>query len=226
MQDKTTGIGLKKSFGLKMAIIIVISAIVGSGVFKKAAPMAELLHTPGLVVVAWLLAGIIILFGILSIAELSALFPSSGGPFLWLEKMYGRQLSFFYGWSCFTVIQTAAIASVAFVFAGALDTFFSLPHLSVAAESIHFLGLYPLKNIGAKIAASLLIITLTVVNIRGAKNGGNISLLFTLLILVAIIGIVFIAFFGDTGSADNLRSVSAATVFTGVSLHAFSGRSL
>jgi len=215
MQDKTTGIGLKKSFGLKMAIIIVISAIVGSGVFKKAAPMAELLHTPGLVVVAWLLAGIIILFGILSIAELSALFPSSGGPFLWLEKMYGRQLSFFYGWSCFTVIQTAAIASVAFVFAGALDTFFSLPHLSVAAESIHFLGLYPLKNIGAKIAASLLIITLTVVNIRGAKNGGNISLLFTLLILVAIIGIVFIAFFGDTGSADNLRSVSAATVFTG-----------
>jgi Amino acid transporters len=126
MQDKTAGIGLKKSFGLKMAIIIVISAIVGSGVFKKAAPMAELLHVPGLVVLAWFLAGIIILFGILSIAELSALFPASGGPFLWLEKIYGKQLSFFYGWSCFTVIQTAAIASVAFVFAGALDTFFTL----------------------------------------------------------------------------------------------------
>lgn len=191
-----------------MAIVIVISAIVGSGVFKKAAPMAELLHMPWLVVLAWLLAGVIILFGILSIAELSALFPSSGGPFLWLEKIYGRRLSFFYGWSCFTVIQTAAIASVAFVFAGALDTFFPLPHLSAAAESVNFLGLYPLKNIGAKIAAALLIITLTLVNIRGAKNGGNISLLFTLLILVAIIAIVFIAFFGAAGSTETLQSVS------------------
>ncbi|MBN9294008.1 MAG: amino acid permease [Flavobacteriia bacterium] len=99
MQNNTSGSGLSKSFGLKMAIIIVISAILGSGVFKKAAPMAELLHAPWLVVLAWLLAGIIVLFGILSIAELSSLFPSSGGPFLWLEKIYGKAVSFFYGWS-------------------------------------------------------------------------------------------------------------------------------
>ncbi|MBL7705514.1 MAG: amino acid permease [Taibaiella sp.] len=221
MQDKTAVTGLKKSFGLKMAIIIVISAIVGSGVFKKAAPMAALLHTPGLVVLAWLLAGIIILFGILSIAELSALFPSSGGPFLWLEKIYGKPLSFFYGWSCFTVIQTAAIASVAFVFAGALDTFFALPHLSVAAESIHFLGLYPLKNIGAKIAAALLIITLTLVNIKGARNGGNVSLLFTLLILVAIIAIVFIAFFGGMGSTATLQLATADLPESGYTVFGF-----
>ncbi len=208
MQDNTSGIGLRKSFGLKMAIIIVVSAIVGSGVFKKAAPMAELLHAPWLVVLAWLLAGIIILFGVLSIAELGTLFPSSGGPFLWLEKIYSKAIAFFYGWSCFTVIQTAAIASVAFVFAGALDTFFVLPRVSAGYESIHFLGLYPLKNIGAKIAASLLIIALTMVNIRGAKNGGNISLLFTLLILLAIIAIVFLAFFGGAGSIQTLQSAS------------------
>ena len=200
--------GLHKSFGLKMAVIIVISAIVGSGVFKKAAPMAELLHSPWLVILAWLLAGIIVLFGILSIAELSSLFPSSGGPFLWLEKIYGKAVSFFYGWSCFTVIQTAAIASIAFVFAGALDTFIQLPHLSVEYESIGFLGLYPLKNIGAKITASLLIITLTVVNIKGAKKGGNISLLFTLIILLAITIIVLIGFFGNAGSTQTMQIVS------------------
>src|SRR5690606_9527045 len=94
-----------------MAIILVISSIVGSGIFKKAAPMAEYLHEPWLVILAWLLSGMIVMFGILSIAELSALFPTSGGPFFWLEKMYGRLISFLYGWSCFTVIQTAAIAS-------------------------------------------------------------------------------------------------------------------
>ncbi len=208
MQDKASGVGLKKSFGFKMAVVIVVSSIVGSGVFKKAAPMAELLHMPWLVVLAWLLAGIIILFGILSIAELSTLFPVSGGPFLWLEKIYGKAVSFFYGWSCFTVIQTAAIASIAFVFAGALDTFIALPRLPAVYESIHFLGLYPLKNIGAKIAASLLIIALTVVNIRSAKNGGNISLLFTLLILLAIIVIVFAAFFGGAGGIQNMEAVS------------------
>lgn len=209
MKDNISGTGLSKAFGLKMAVIIVISAIVGSGVFKKAAPMAELLHAPWLVILAWLLAGIIILFGILSIAELSALFPSSGGPFLWLEKIYGKAISFFYGWSCFTVIQTAAISSIAFVFAGALDTFITLPHLAPEYEAIGFLGLYPLKNFGAKIIASLLIVALTLVNIRGAKKGGNISLLFTSVIILAIMAIVWIAFFGGSGSVQTIQSISA-----------------
>lgn len=209
MQERS-GSGLSRSFGLKMAIIIVVSAIVGSGVFKKAAPMAELLYAPWLVVLAWLLAGIIILFGVLSIAELSSLFPSSGGPFLWLEKIYGKVLSFFYGWSCFTVIQTAAIASIAFVFAGALDTFVALPQLAPEYASIEFMGLFPLRNFGAKIAACLLIIALTVVNVKGARKGGNISLLFTLIILIAIIAIVFIAFFGSTGSAQVLQTTSVS----------------
>lgn len=219
--QENSGIGLSKSFGLKMAIIIVVSAVVGSGVFKKAAPMAALLHAPWLVVLAWLLAGIIILFGILSIAELSALFPSSGGPFLWLEKIYGKVLSFFYGWSCFTVIQTAAIASVAFVFAGALDTFIALPQLAAEYESIEIMGLFPLRNIGAKIAASLLIISLTIVNIKGAKKGGNISLLFTLIILLAIIAIVFIAFLGKVGSLQTAQTASIAFPTEGFTVFGF-----
>ncbi len=221
MQHQKSGIGLTKSFGLKMAIIIVISSIVGSGVFKKAAPMAELLYAPWLVVLAWLLSGVIVLFGILSIAELSALFPSSGGPFLWLKTIYGKIISFFYGWACFTVIQTAAIASVAFVFAGAFDTFVALPHLAPEYESIGFMGLYPLKNIGAKITASLLIIALTIANIRGTKKGGNISLLFTIIILLAILAIVFIAFFGETGSVQTFQAVSTQLPAEGFTFFGF-----
>ena len=221
MQNQKSNVGLTKSFGLKMAIIIVISSIVGSGVFKKAAPMAELLYAPWLVVLAWLFAGIIVLFGILSIAELSALFPSSGGPFLWLKTIYGKVISFFYGWACFTVIQTAAIASVAFVFAGAFDTFVALPHLAPEYESIGFMGLYPLKNIGAKITASLLIIALTIANVRGTKKGGNISLLFTIVILLAILAIVFIAFFGATGSVETFQTVSTQLPAEGFTFFGF-----
>ena len=86
---------LVRSFGLKMAIIIVMSAIVGSGVFKKVAPMAAVLHDPWMVILAWVLSGIIILFGVFSIAELGTLFPRSGGPFAWLEEVYGKLIAFF-----------------------------------------------------------------------------------------------------------------------------------
>jgi len=191
---------LKKSFGLNIAIIIVMSAIIGSGVFKKAAPMAELLHAPWLVVIAWLLAGIIVLFGVVCIAELGAMFPHSGGPFVWLEKVYGNFVSFLYGWSCFTVIQTAAISSIAFVFAGALNTFITLPRLPVQYETFSILGLKPLDNLGAKITACILIIALTLVNIKGTKKGGKLSLIFTFLIVISLLVVVFGAFGSQTGS--------------------------
>src|SRR5688572_13731362 len=128
--------GLLKSFGLNMAIILVVSNIIGSGVFKKVAPMSAGLLSPNLVLLAWVLAGVVTLFGVLTIAEAGTMFPHSGGAYSWLEKMYGKTISFFYGWSCFTVIQTAAIASIAFVFAGALGGFVDLPGLSNGSEKI------------------------------------------------------------------------------------------
>lgn len=206
--DKNTGTLLTKSFGLKMAVIIVISAIIGSGVFKKVAPMAELLHAPWLVILAWLLAGIIVLFGIFCIAELSALFPHSGGPFSWLEKTYGKLISFLYGWSCFTVIQTAAISSIAFIFAGALNTFIELPRLPANYESMNILGLYPLDNLGAKIIACILIIALTRTNIKGAKKGGNLSLFFTFLIVISLFAVIAGAFGSSAGSISTFETPS------------------
>lgn len=213
--------GLNRFFGLKMAIVIVISAIIGSGVFKKAAPMAELLHAPWLVVLAWLLAGIIVLFGVFCIAELGALFPDSGGPFIWLEKVYGKLVSFLYGWSCFTVIQTAAISSIAFVFSGALNTFMPLPRLPESYESLRILGLQPLDNIGAKIIACLLIIALTLVNIKGSKKGGNLSLLFTFLVVIAIFAVIAGAFGSSAGSLSILKTYSSGHPAEGFSVFAF-----
>lgn len=208
MQEKTTG--LQKSFGLKMAIIMVISAIIGSGVFKKVAPMSQELLSPSLVMLAWVLAGVIILFGTLSIAELGAMFPASGGAFTWLEKAYGKVVAFLYGWSCFTVIQTAAISSVAYVFAGALGTFIHLPHLSPHLEAITFFGIIqPLDNIGAKVLTSLMIILLTIVNIRGARFGGRISQLFTYTIVFCILLIVGLALGSSAGSWHNVSTTSA-----------------
>jgi len=201
---------LLKSFGLRMAIVLVISNIIGSGVFKKVAPMSELLLSPELVILAWVLAGIITLFGVLSIAELGTLFPESGGAYTWLEKIYGKPVSFFYGWSCFTVIQTAAISSIAYVFAGAVGTFIPLFHFSPDIEAWNMGGvLFPVENFGAKVVASLLIILLTLINIRGAKHGGAVSQIFTWIILVCIILIIAAGLSSGMGSWTNYQSVSS-----------------
>lgn len=220
-QDAPQNGALVRSFGLKMAIIIVMSAIIGSGVFKKVAPMSEVLHYPWMVVLAWVLAGIIILFGVFSIAELGTMFPRSGGPFAWLEEVYGKLVSFLYGWSCFTVIQTAAISSVAFVFAGALASFVPLPQLPAHIASINILGLTPFSNFGGKLIASLLIIGLTVVNIRGTKKGGHVSLVFTFLITLAILTIVCLAFGSKTGSMATFETVGSLLPPEGFSILTF-----
>lgn len=206
MQQYSTSSQLPKSFGLKMAIIIVMSSIIGSGVFKKVAPMAELLHSPWLILLAWLLAGIVVLCGVLSIAELAVMFPDAGGPFRWLEKIYGKTTSFLYGWACFTVIQTAAIASIAFVFAGALDSFITLPQLPLSLQTVGFFGIYPFSNFGAKVVACFLIVFLTQINIKGAQTGGKLSLLFTFLIVTSIALIVVSAFGGNQGSIETFQT--------------------
>lgn len=200
---------LKRTFGLKAAIIIVMSAIIGSGVFKKVAPMAAYLHSPWLVILAWLLAGIIVLFGVLCMAELSTMFPDSGGPFIWLDKVYGKLISFLYGWTCFTVVQTAAISSIAFVFAGAWSTFMGLPRLPAEYESLQLWGIYPFQNFGGKLISCLLIMILTLVNIRGSKKGGNLSLVFTFLITVSILIIISVAFSSPEGNLAHLQAPSS-----------------
>ncbi len=223
MKDIQQG-GLLRSFGLKMAIIIVMSSIIGSGVFKKVAPMAEGLYSPTLVIIAWVLAGTIVLFGVLSIAELGTLFPDSGGPFSWLEKIYGETVSFLYGWASFTVIQTAAISSVAFVFAGALNTFVDLPHLAPELESITFWGIIqPFDNIGAKLVSIILIIILTMVNIKGAKHGGYVSLVFTFIITLCIVAITCVALGSSVGSLETFETHSIHYPTSGFTLLGFFG---
>lgn len=212
---------LVRTFGLRMAIILVMSSIIGSGVFKKVTPMSEGLQSPTLVVLAWILAGVIVLFGVWSVAELASMFPHSGGPISWLEKIYGKFFSFLYGWSSFTVIQTAAIASVAYVFAGAMDSFIALPHLSQEWESFNILGIHFFENIGAKLITCLLIIALTLVNMRGAKHGGLISSIFTFTIVLCLAFIIAAALGSEKGSIETFATKGSDYPAEGFSLFAF-----
>ncbi len=81
---------LKRTIGLRFAIVFVIANIIGSGVYKKVAPMAAELNSGILVLLCWIAGGIITLFGALSTAELAAMMPLSGGEFNYHRRIYNR----------------------------------------------------------------------------------------------------------------------------------------
>lgn len=189
---------LVKTLGLGYVIIFVVANIIGSGVYKKIAPMAAELHSSVWILMAWIAAGIISLFGALGNAEVAGLLADTGGDFAYLKKIYNRFFSFLYGWSLFTVIQTATIASLAYVFAQSLNSIISIPELLPSLQNFSIGGVfYPFQGFGIKLTAILLILLLTGLNISGLKSGAWVSK--TIMALV-FLGFFLIIFFGWTSN--------------------------
>jgi APA family basic amino acid/polyamine antiporter len=201
---------LVQYFGLWTGIILVISSIIGSGIYKKVAPMSLDLQSPGLVLLAWALAGLVTMFGVLSIAEIATLMPVSGGPYAYLKKIFSNTLGYYYGWSSFAVIQSASIASISYVFAQSFNAVIPLPRLSEQWESWTLLGIFtPFDNFGVKLMAVLLIGTLAFVNSRGVHQGGRVSNVVTILVLVSIVIIVLLGLTIGGGSFGNVTQVAS-----------------
>jgi len=214
---------LNRSLGLRLVIVIVIGNIIGSGVYKKVAPMAAELHSSGWVLVCWILAGIITLFGALSNAEVAGMLADTGGEYAYYKKIYNRFFAFIFGWSLFTVIQTAAISSLAYVFAQSFNSIFPLPPILTSFADFNIGGVfYPFADLNVKLTAISLIILLTWINTKGIKTGAGVS---TVILLLVFGGIFLIIAFGlgsnvsEVGrtmemSTTNNTSVGAGNIFT------------
>lgn len=186
--------------------MIVISSMVGSGVFKKIAPMSAEVGSSGLILLAWLVAGLITLFAAATNAEVAGLIAEPGGQYVYFQKMYGNGVAFLYGWSCFAVIQSASIASIAYVFSESVNSIFPLPHFSSEIESINILGIfYPFQSFGVKSLTIITILLLTTINYFGVVFGGNVTNLFTILKVLGIILIIFLIFIFSNGSFSNVN---------------------
>jgi len=185
-----------------MVIVVVIGNIIGSGVYKKVAPMAAELHSSGWVLIAWVLAGIISLFGALSNAEIAGMLADTGGEYVYYKKIYNRFFAYIFGWSVFVVIQTAAISSLAYVFSESLNSIFPLPRMLTSLEKFNIAGtFYPFADFQIKFTAIILILVLTIINSRGIKLGAGIS---TAILLLVFAGILTIIIFGLTSRESNL----------------------
>ncbi len=171
--------------------MLVVGSVIGSGIFRKPGVMAAELGSPSWLLAVWLIAGIITFFGALTNSEIAASIPETGGQYVFFERMYGSFMAFLYGWSMFAVVQCGSIAAVSYVFAEYATWFVNLPHASPGLAdwrlALPLVGeITPLKDLGVKGLASVLVIGLTIANWLGVKFGGMIQNLLTSAKLLAI----------------------------------------
>src|SRR5687767_4208314 len=104
---------LLPTLGIFSTVMVVVGGVIGSGIFRKSGVMVEQLGSAQLLLLVWLLAGVITLFGALTNAEISGIIPETGGQYVYFERMYGPFVAFLYGWAAFVVIQTGSVAALA-----------------------------------------------------------------------------------------------------------------
>ncbi len=217
----TTNRHLVRTLGLGSVIIFVIANIIGSGVYKKIAPMATELHSSAWIILAWIVAGIITIFGALSNAEVAGLLADTGGEYVYHKKIYNRFFAFLYGWSLFSVIQTATISSLAYLFAQSLNSVIQVPDLLPALNDFSIWGVfYPFQDFGVKFIAILLILGLTLLNISGLKGGAWVSRAIMWMVFGGLFVIVAFGLTSNVPMPDNFLNFSDLTTKT-VSLSAF-----
>ncbi len=213
---------LTRALGLGYVIIIVISNMLGSGVFKKIAPMAAELHSSEWILLVWLAAGIITLFGALSNGEVAGMLADTGGEYVYLRTIYGRFFSFLYGWSLFTVIQTAAISGVAYVFTQSLNSIIPIPEILPSLQEFTLGGIFhPFRDFGIKLTTILLILFLTFLNMSGLKSGAWVNKAVLLLVGGGLLAIVIAGLTGGHDSSSVTRAVSEAAAANTVTLSSF-----
>lgn len=161
---------LIRAIRLPSAILFVIGSVIGSGIFLTTGVMAETLPSTTLLLLAWVLGGVFALTGGLSYAEMGAMFPRSGGVYVFLREAYGPLLAFLYGWVALLVVISGGIAAVAVGFAEYLSYFIPALSLSNVVATLA-IGDIDAKVSAGQIVAALSVLMLGAVNYVGVRSG-------------------------------------------------------
>jgi len=162
---------LARELGLFDATMLVMGGIVGSGIFINPYVVAQQVHTPALILGAWIFGGVVGVGGAFIWAELAATLPEVGGQYAYLREAYHPAVAFLYGWVLLLVIQTGGMAAVSITFA----RYFS-----------ELTGLHTPDWIIATVALA----SLTLINCLGVKTGGRTQSAFMVMKIVAISALV------------------------------------
>jgi APA family basic amino acid/polyamine antiporter len=200
--------------GTSQAIAIVVGTIIGSGIFLVPREMMQATGSPSVVYLAWIVGGLLSLFGAMSYAELGAMLPFAGGEYIYLRGAYGDTTAFLYMWTWFAVAKPASIAAVTIGLARTLEFFTAFGWL----ESQPFGSRIPLH--GSQLFAIAITWLITGLNYLGIKKAGDFQLAFTLLKAILILIVAGLCFASPAGSWSNFASSlpRASGCFTGFML--------
>ena len=199
--------GVVRALGFSAAASLAVCNMIGQGVFLKARAMTCDVGTPGLVVAAWVLAGLLALCGALTLAELGAMTPESGGPYAFLRRAFGPPVAFAYGWMMFFLggpLSLAALAAGGAIFlnlllGGALARF-DIPFSLLGSGGVVS---------GAQLAALVLLAAVAAVNLEPVKTNGSIATALTVLKIVMVAGLSVVAFALGAGSWSHFAQSGA-----------------
>ena len=191
---------LPRVLGARQAIAIVVGTIIGSGIFLIPSEMMRDTGSSSLVYLAWIVGGLLSLFGAMTYAELSAMLPYAGGEYVFLRGAYGDTTAFLYMWTWFTLAKPGSIATISIGLARTLEFF----------PAFHWLGdsiaLGPMQLYGSQIFAIAVTWLITGMNYLGIKKAGEFQFVFTVLKAALILVVVVFCFVSASGSWSNFAT--------------------
>jgi APA family basic amino acid/polyamine antiporter len=190
----TISTDLPRRLGLFDTTTIVVGSMIGSGIFMKAGAIAKLLPSPTLIITMWVVAGALTLFGALAYAELAAMFPRSGGLYVYLSEAFHPFLGFLFGWSTLAVLESGSIAGLAVGIANTIG-------------DAHVLGWSAIAQTGF---AALLIVALSSMSVLSVRAGANFQNVFTVAKSLGLVLLILAAFGRAGGSLGNLQTPPGA----------------
>jgi basic amino acid/polyamine antiporter, APA family len=191
--------------------MLVVGAMIGSGIFIVPAEMARYVGSAGWLLVAWGVAGVLTIAGALCYGELSAMMPHAGGMYVYLREAYSPLWGFLYGWTLFSVIETGTIAAVAVAFArfsGVLWPLVSEERYLISP--FHISTHYALSLSTAQLLAIGVILLLTFSNTLGLRYGKLIQNVFTVAKTGALGGLIVVGIlYGRNATAISANFAAA-----------------
>ena len=185
--------GLIRGLGLWSATAIVIGDTIGTGIFLVTSDMARAVGSAKLVFAAWIVGGLIVLFGAFCYAELGAAFPKAGGPYVYLNRGLGPLWGFLFGWMSSFLERPVAMATLTAGFLRFLG--FLFPVVATPLFTRH-IGRYDFAFTAAQPLAALVVLAVTAINYLSVRMGGAIQVLLTSLkigtiMVIVVAGVLF-----------------------------------
>ncbi|MBI3679984.1 MAG: amino acid permease [Acidobacteria bacterium] len=172
--------GFRRQLGLADSTMIVMGSMIGSGIFIVSAEMARQVGSPGWLLMAWLVTGVLTVTGALSYGELASMMPRAGGQYVYLREAFSPLSGFLYGWTLFLVIQTGTIAAVGVGFARFTGVLFpAISESNYLVPPVHLSAGYAVSLSTAQLLGVAVIALLTWTNTRGLQYGKLVQNVFT-----------------------------------------------